>query len=156
MNERKLKEIKTFISNQSSESKIYIGSDSEQYKLNGKWMVDYYTVCVIHIDGCRGCKVFGEKTQEPDYTQDKRKPQYRLMQEVYKASELYLQLQDCLEDRYCEVHLDLNSSKKFISNLIVDQAIGYIKGTCNVIPMIKPNSWAASHCADRFLKTGTM
>jgi predicted RNase H-related nuclease YkuK (DUF458 family) len=149
-----IEQVRQFIINSSPESKIYVGADSEQYKIAGKWMVDYYTVCVVHIDGHRGCKVFGEKTSERDYTQDKRKPQYRLMQEVYKASELYLKIADVIGDRHCEVHLDLNPSKKHVSNMIVDQAVGYIRGTCNVIPMIKPHSWAASHCADRFLRIG--
>jgi predicted RNase H-related nuclease YkuK (DUF458 family) len=48
-----------------------------------------------------------------------------------------------------EVHLDLNPKKNYASNLIVDQAIGYIRGTCNVIPLIKPEAFAASYCADR-------
>jgi len=74
------------------------------------------------------------------------------MQEVYKASELYLELADAIGEREVEVHLDLNPSKKHISNQIVDQAIGYIKSTCNVVPMIKPDAWAASSVADRFLK----
>jgi predicted RNase H-related nuclease YkuK (DUF458 family) len=74
------------------------------------------------------------------------------MQEVYKASELYLAIEEAIGPREVEVHLDLNPSKKYVSNLIVDQAIGYIKSTCNVIPMIKPNSWAATSVADRFLK----
>ena len=74
------------------------------------------------------------------------------MQEVYKASELYLALQESIGEREVEVHLDLNPSKKYVSNLIVENAVGYIKSTCNVVPMIKPNSWAASSVADRLLK----
>jgi predicted RNase H-related nuclease YkuK (DUF458 family) len=32
----------------------------------------------------------------------------------------------------------------------MQEAIGYIRGTCNVIPLIKPNAFAASYAADRF------
>jgi hypothetical protein len=32
---------------------------------------------------------------------------------------------------------------------VLSQAIGYIKGTCNVIPLVKPQAFAASYCADR-------
>jgi predicted RNase H-related nuclease YkuK (DUF458 family) len=32
----------------------------------------------------------------------------------------------------------------------VTQAIGYIMGTCNMKPKIKPNAFAASIAADRF------
>ena len=33
---------------------------------------------------------------------------------------------------------------------VVAQAIGYIRGTCNVIPMVKPEAFAASYAADRY------
>jgi len=147
-----LDEVRSFIQAQSLESKIFIGCDSEVFKRNDKWMINYYSVVVIHIDKHKGCKIFGQKTTETDYTKDKKKPLYRLMQEVYKASELYLSLSDVIDPRDVEVHLDLNPSKKHISNQIVEQAIGYIKSTCNVVPMIKPSAWAATSVADRFLK----
>jgi predicted RNase H-related nuclease YkuK (DUF458 family) len=35
------------------------------------------------------------------------------------------------------------------SSCVVQQAIGYIRGTCNVIPMVKPQAFAASYAADR-------
>ena len=147
-----LNEVREFIQNEPLESKIYIGCDSEVFKRNTKWYIDYYSVVVIHKNKHNGCKVFGQKTTEIDYTKDKKKPLYRLMQEVYKASELYLALQESIGEREVEVHLDLNPSKKYVSNLIVENAVGYIKSTCNVVPMIKPNSWAASSVADRLLK----
>lgn len=147
-----IEEVREFIRNESDTTKIYLGCDSEVHKKNNKWYVNYYSVVVIHHNGRNGAKVFGFKTTEIDYTKDKRKPLYRLMQEVYKASELYLSLIDSIGDREVEVHLDLNPNKKYVSNMIVDQAIGYIKGTCNVVPLIKPNSWAASSVADKFLR----
>jgi predicted RNase H-related nuclease YkuK (DUF458 family) len=54
-----------------------------------------------------------------------------------------------LEDRYVEVHLDINPDEKYGSSCVVQQAIGYIKGTCNVVPMVKPRAFAASYAADR-------
>jgi predicted RNase H-related nuclease YkuK (DUF458 family) len=147
-----IQEVREFIQNEPLQSKIYIGCDSEIFKRNDKWFIDYYSVVVIHKNKHNGCKVFGRKVTEIDYTKDKRKPLYRLMQEVYKASELYLELADAIGEREVEVHLDLNPSKKYVSNQIVEQAIGYIKSTCNVVPMIKPDAWAATSVADRFLK----
>jgi predicted RNase H-related nuclease YkuK (DUF458 family) len=35
------------------------------------------------------------------------------------------------------------------SSCVVDEAIGYIRGTCNVLPMVKPQAFAATYCADR-------
>lgn len=147
-----LEEVKSYIKNENINSKIYLGCDSETRYVKDQWYIYYYLVVVIHHNRRNGCKVFGEKTIEKDYIADKRKPTYRLMQEVFKVSELYLKLEDSFGDRDVEVHLDLNPSKKYVSNLIVDQAIGYVKGTCNIIPLIKPDSWAASCVADKFLK----
>lgn len=141
---------KAFIASQSPETKVYVGGDSERHKVNGVWYADYTVCVVVHIDGCHGCRVFGEVVRERDYDQKKNKPHLRLMNEVYKIAELFLKIQDAVGDRVCEVHLDINEKKNTVSNEVMDQAVGYIRGTCNVVPMIKPNSPAASFCADRF------
>jgi predicted RNase H-related nuclease YkuK (DUF458 family) len=52
-------------------------------------------------------------------------------------------------NRQVEVHLDINPNEQHGSSCVIAQAIGYIKGTCNVIPMVKPNAFAASYAADR-------
>jgi predicted RNase H-related nuclease YkuK (DUF458 family) len=144
-----LAEVKNFIVAQSPSTKIYIGADSELFKMDVKWYADYTLAVVVHIDGCHGCKIFGEVQRELDYDQKKSKPAMRLMNEVYKVSELFQSLADVLEDRYVEVHLDINPNELYGSSCVVQQAIGYIKGTCNVVPMVKPNAFAASYAADR-------
>lgn len=143
-------EVKQFIDARGPNSRIYIGGDSERFKMNGEFFADYMLVVVVHIDGKHGCKVFGEIQRERDYDQKKNKPRMRLMTEVYKIAELYLKLADVLEDRDVQVHLDINSDEKYGSSCVVSEAIGYIKGVCNVVPFIKPDSFVASHCADRF------
>ena len=142
-------EVKAFIEKQSPSTKIYIGADSERFRLDGKWYADYTLAVVIHIDGCHGCKIFGEVQRELDFDQKKSKPAMRLMNEVYKVSELFQYLADVLEDRYVEVHLDINPNEMYGSSCVIQQAIGYIKGTCNVVPMVKPRAFAASYAADR-------
>lgn len=142
--------VREFISKQSKATKIYIGGDSERFRANGKWYADYTVVVVVHVDGCRGAKVFGETTREEDFDQKKNRPSMRLMGEVYRVAGLYLELADTLKDRYVEVHLDINPNKKYGSSCVIEQAVGYIKGTCNVTPQIKPNAWAASFGADRW------
>jgi predicted RNase H-related nuclease YkuK (DUF458 family) len=144
-----LNEVKAFIRAQSPSTKIYIGADSERFKMNGQWHADYTLAVVVHIDGHSGCKIFGEVHREVDYDQKKSKPAMRLMNEVYKVSALFQELADVLEDRHVEVHLDINPDERFGSSCVVQQAIGYIKGTCNVVPMVKPNAFAASYAADR-------
>lgn len=144
-----LDEVKNFILAQTPSTKVYIGADSERFKVDGKWYADYTLAVVVHIDGCHGCKIFGEVQRELDYDQKKSKPALRLMNEVYKVSDLFQSLADVLHDRHVEVHLDINPNLMFGSSCVVQQAIGYIKGTCNVIPMVKPNAFAASYAADR-------
>ena len=145
-----LEEVKEFIQNQPLTSKIYIGGDSERFRFNDAWYADYTIVVVIHIEGKHGCKIFGETIRERDFDQRKDKPRYRLMNEVYKIAELYIKLADVLEDRDVEVHLDINPDEKFGSSCVINEAIGYIKGMCNVIPIVKPYAFAASGAADRF------
>ena len=145
-----LDEVREFITSQSPETKVYIGCDSERFKMDGVWYADYILAVVVHIDGKHGCKLFGEVQRERDYDQKVSRPRFRLMNEAYKLSELYLKLADVLEDRYVEIHLDINPSEKHGSYCALQEAIGYIRGTCNVVPMVKPNAFAASYAAYRY------
>ena len=144
-----IQEIKSFIEAQGPETKIYLGADSERYKHNGKWYADYTIAVVVHIDGRHGCKIFGEVQTELDYDAKNSKPSMRLMNEVYKVAELYQKIVDVVEDRHVEIHLDINPDEKHNSSIVIQQAVGYIKGMCNVVPMVKPKAFAASYAADR-------
>ncbi len=143
-------EVRAFIQSQTPETKIYLGADSERFQINGVWHADYITVCVIHKNGKNGCKVFGSVVRERDYDQQKDKPRMRLMNEVMKVCQLYLDLEDCFDGRVVEVHLDINPDTKYGSSCVINEAVGYVKGMCNVVPLVKPNAWTASYCADRF------
>ena len=144
-----IQEVAEFIRNESLESKIYIGGDSERFMINGVWYADYTLVVVVHKNGKNGCRIFGGIERERDFDQRKDKPSMRLMTEVYKIADLYLKLGEVLEDRHVEVHLDINPNEMHGSFCVLNQAIGYIKGMCNVVPMVKPNAFAASYAADR-------
>lgn len=145
-----LQEVINFIQAQGPETKVYIGADSERVKVGGVWFADYILAVVVHIDGRHGCKIFGEVNRERDYDKKANKPAFRLMNEVYKVADLYLRLHEAIEDRHVEVHLDINPDEHYGSSCVVQQAIGYIKGTCNVVPLVKPKAFAASYAADRF------
>jgi len=150
MNNMDLDEVREFIMNCSETTCIYIGADSERYRGKDElWYADYTLAVVVHYDGSRGCKVFGSVSRERDYDQRKDRPAYRLMNEVYKAAQLYMDLAESIGDRHAEVHLDINPNIVHGSSCVVQQAVGYIRGTCNVTPMIKPKAFAASYAADR-------
>lgn len=149
-----IQEVEHFIRDLGPETKVYIGCDSERFRQDGVWFADYTLAIVVHINGREGCKIFGEVQRERDFDAKAGRPAVRLMNEVYKVSELYLKLQDVLHDRHVEIHLDINPNEAHGSSCVVNQAIGYIKGVCNVVPMIKPSAFAASYAADRFKSLG--
>ena len=142
-------QVEKFIAAQGPGTKIYLGADSERFRESGGWWAEYTTVVVVHINGKNGCKIFGEVDRERDYDQRSDRPSMRLMNEVYRVSELFQRLAPVLTDRPVEVHLDINPNEMHASSCVVQQAIGYIRGTCNVIPMVKPQAFAASYAADR-------
>ena len=145
-----LDEVRDFIENTSESTHIYIGADSERHRRHGIWWADYATVVVVHFDGNRGAKVFGEIVTERDYDQSKDKPRMRLMNEVMKAAQMYLDLADAIGDRKYEVHIDINPDLKHGSSCVINEAVGYIKGMTGVTPKVKPSAWAASIAADKF------
>jgi uncharacterized protein len=146
-----IEEVKRFISNTSSETKIYIGSDSVRYKRGEIWFAEYCTVVVVHYDGNSGCKIFGKLESERDYDQKRDKPRMRLMNEVIKTAQMFIELAEPISDRHVEIHLDINPNVKYGSSCVISEAVGYIKGMCNVVPFVKPDAFAASVAADRLL-----
>ena len=145
-----IEEVKEFIHNSSATSNIYIGADSERYRgRDDKWYAEYTVAIVVHLDGSRGCKVFGKVSSERDYDKRHDRPACRLMNEVYRASEMYLELFEAIGDRHCEVHLDINPDEMHGSSCVIQQATGYIRGMCGFAPKVKPEAFAASYAADR-------
>lgn len=143
-------EVRDFIRNTSDTTCVYIGADSERYRdKEDKWCASYTVAIVVHYDGNKGCKVFGDVSTERDYDNRHDRPALRLMNEVYRAAQMYLDLADSIGNRHCEVHLDINPDIVHGSSCVVQQAIGYIRGVCNVVPMVKPDAFAASYAADR-------
>lgn len=145
-----LEKVKEFIRNTSSTTSIYIGADSERYRgRNDQWYADYTVAIVIHMDSSRGCKVFGKVDTERDFDNRHDRPATRLMNEVYRAAQMYLDLIDAIGDRHCEVHLDINPDEMHGSSCVIQQATGYIRGMCGFTPKVKPEAFSASYAADR-------
>jgi predicted RNase H-related nuclease YkuK (DUF458 family) len=143
-----IQEVADFVNSCSADTKIYIGCDSERLAVGGVWHADYTTAVVVHIDGNSGCKIFGAVERQRDYEQS-NKPRLRLMNEVYRVADLYLKLSAQVAHDI-EVHLDLNPDEVYGSSVVVNEAMGYIRGMCGVIPFVKPDAFAASYAADRF------
>jgi predicted RNase H-related nuclease YkuK (DUF458 family) len=142
--------VREFIKNSSNATRVYIGADSYRFRgRNEKWYAEYTVAVVVHIDGNKGCKIFGKVDSEQDYDNRHDRPALRLMNEVFRASQMYLDLAEAIGDRYFEVHLDINPNEMHGSSCVITQAVGYVRGVCNVVPMVKPEAFAASYAADR-------
>lgn len=128
--------------------RVYLGCDSIRYKKNRQWWARYVTVLVVHINNMHGCKIFGYVEHEKDYDPKQDKPRLRLMNEVYKVAECYLDFGELLEDREVEIHLDVNPKLEHASSAVVSSAKGYIMGMTGITPLLKPVAFAASYAAD--------
>lgn len=142
-------EVRDFVETLDENTKLYIGCDSERHKVGKQWYADYILAVVVHINGNNGCKIFGAVQREMDFDQKYNRPRMRLMNEVYKVSELFLELSKVIPNDI-EVHLDINPNEMYGSSCVINEAVGYIRGTCNVVPLVKPQAFAASYAADRF------
>jgi len=145
-----IEKVREFIRNTSSATSVYIGADSERYRgRDDQWYADYTVAIVIHMDSSRGCKVFGKVDSERDFDNRHDRPATRLMNEVYRAAQMYLDLIEAIGDRHCEVHLDINPDEMHGSSCVIQQATGYIRGMCGFPPKVKPEAFSASYAADR-------
>jgi predicted RNase H-related nuclease YkuK (DUF458 family) len=144
-----IEEIVDFVSTLSPETKIYIGADSERFRINDVWYADYSTIAAIHMNSKNGCRIFGCVDRVRDYQRENDRPKVRLMGEVYRVAQLYTELASVLDNEIV-VHLDLNPDHRYVSNMVVNEALGYVKAMCGVTPVIKPMAWAATAAADRF------
>lgn len=139
-------------------TKAYFGADSSRFKIDGVWYADYMVVLVIHINGKNGCKIFGETTRELDFDRSRAdRPFNRMMTETAKVIEFYNKLKPYIEpyilsipDFDMAIHLDINPNNQYGSSCAVSSAVGLVKATCNIEPMIKPLAPMASYAADRY------
>ena len=137
----------------TQDTKIYIGTDSVRFRKDGRWYAKYASVCVVHINGKNGCRVFKHRSIEPDYDVKKNRPSLRLMNEVMKSCELYIQLAPFIDEFECEIHCDVNIDPKHGSNCVATQAAGYVLGVTGLTEdqvKLKPNAFAASFGADHY------
>jgi predicted RNase H-related nuclease YkuK (DUF458 family) len=146
--------VRDFISKEGPETKYYIGCDSDCFRRDGNFYGTFVSVLVIHKNGNNGCKLFGKVETERIYIPHKNQS-LRLMTEVYKVTELYMELQDLLKGKSVEIHLDINPESTHKSHVILSQASGYVKGVCGITPKIKPHAFAASQAADRLIRVKT-
>ena len=132
----------------SPDSSVYIGCDSIRFKKNKMWYAKYSTVIIVHMDSKRGCKLFHESVDMPDFGNLKQ----RLLNEVQMAVLAATSIIDVLGDRHMEVHLDINPNPKHKSSIAIKEALGWVKGSLGLDAKVKPASFAATHAADHAVR----
>lgn len=144
-----LEEVVSFIRAQSPETSVYVGGDSQGYKHNDENWTLFIVIIGVHIDGCKGVKVFKQAEWLRDYSGSMRQ---RLIAEVSMIVSIAGAIMDRIGNRRFQIHLDINSDEKHASNAVIKEAIGYVKGVLGVEPRTKPESFMASIGADRWTK----
>jgi predicted RNase H-related nuclease YkuK (DUF458 family) len=139
--------VKNEIRNSSLSTAVYVGCDSRRFKRNGTFYAVYTTVVVLHIDQCRGCKIYGFRKIKPDFGNIRE----RMLTEVEYAVTVGYELLDVIENRRFEIHIDVNPDPRHKSHAAVKEALGYVIGM-GLVPRIKPQAPIASTAADHFGK----
>ena len=157
-----VKEVSDYIIDHPN-SKIFFGCDSQKISKKNKKNKNtkntkntkrtrYITVVVCYEKDCS--KIFAEISFEEDYDSNPGRPTLRLMNEVYKVSEIISRFNSVLDDREWSCHLDISPKPENGSNCVFQQAVGYIKGMHGIDPVVKPDAWCSSTIADHIVKHG--
>lgn len=142
-----IEEIKSLIENSSQTTAIYVGCDSRVTQKSPKGgKATYVTVVVVHMDGNKGARVFRDVQTIPDFNQLR----VRLMNEVYFATNIAMELVDIIGTRPFEIHLDVNPNPNHKSSIVVKEATGYVFGVLGIKPKLKPDAFTASAVADHY------
>ena len=143
-----IEQAKQAILESSPSSSVYIGCDSIRFRKNNMWYAKYSTVVIVHMDSKKGCKLFHESVDMPDYGNIKQ----RLLMEVQLAVTTATDVLDVLGERHMEIHLDINPNPAHKSNVAVKEALGWVKGSLGLDAKIKPSAFAATHAADHAVR----
>lgn len=150
-------EVRDYIATHTNaQTRYYVGADSSAFRKfdpktgKNEWFAEYTLAFAVHrhTEGGigQGVKCFGESVVERVYDKNRGRPAGRLMRECVLLSEFFLKLYPLLEDKeFIELHMDISKDKKNGSSCIVEQAIGYLKGICGNLAVVKVKNDA--HCA---------
>ena len=148
--QKQIEEMVELLYDLDENTKIYLGCDSVRFKKDGRRYAKFATVAVVHMNGKNGCRVFRHKSVEPDYDMKSSRPSMRLMNEVQKVCELYVQLAPFIDSFPIEIHLDVNVDPKHGSNCVAQQAAGYVISMTGIEPKLKPDAFSSSFAADHY------
>lgn len=138
----------------TNEFNIYIGCDSLP---NGKSTATYSTVLCLYRVGKGAHIIYNRESKVKVYGNTKNeKLKNRLWDEIYRIVDLATILTDSdlfNEKRITDfqIHIDVNPNEKYESNVIHNQAVGYIN-SMGLDAYVKPDSPAATFVSDHLCR----
>lgn len=118
---------------------VHVGTDSLQ---TGRY-TQFVTVVVI-LNPPKGGRVAYIREVVPRISSLRQ----RLMKEVWMSVELAMQLPEHPE---LTVHIDANAQERYMSSKYLQELVGMVVGQ-GFKALYKPDSWAATHCADHVVR----
>ena len=121
---------------------VHIGTDSLQ---SGRF--SHFVTVVVILTPHKG----GRVAYRPQVVSRINSLRERLLTEVWKSVDLGLRCSPLVKGELT-VHIDANPVAKHRSSAYVQELVGMVVGQ-GFRALIKPEAWAASHCADRVVRT---
>jgi len=140
-------DLQDFLSKESDSTIIHIGTDAQKASTKNK--CNYVTCVIVHDPLGRGARVF--------YLKFRNISTNNLWEKLYNETMLSLQVSVELTEKmeYARdrilVHVDANPDPRFKSSDHVKALAGMVVGY-GFRHVLKPDSWASSHCADHIVK----
>lgn len=143
LSDLRIPDILDFIRDASREGQaVHLGTDSLQ---SGR-LTQFVTVVVI-LTPRKGGRVAYRREVVPRI----KSLRERLLKEVWRSVDLGLQCSPVVPGELT-VHIDANPVVRHKSSTYVQELVGLVVGQ-GFRALIKPEAWAASHCADHIVRT---
>lgn len=143
LSDQPVEDIQTFVAEATRGGQpVHIGTDSLQ---TGRF-TQFCTVIAILTPGKGGRAAYCREVV-PRMTSLRE----RLMKEVWKSVEVGMML-DSFIPGDLTLHVDANPNEKHMSSKYIQELVGLVVGQGFGV-RIKPDAWAASHCADFIVRT---
>lgn len=124
---------------------VSVGCDS--HYIGGNYL--FAVVIAVHIPRSGGFFYFARTRRKDKALKD---IMYRLMEETKMSINVACQIRDIIgHERKIDVHLDINTDKRFASFPVLQPASSWVK-SMGFTAVAKPDAWAASGLADSFAK----
>lgn len=137
-----VQDILAFINNETQDGQVvHIGTDSLQ---TGRY-TQFVTIVAI-LNPPKGGRVVYSRDIVPRITSLRE----RLNKEVWYSINLAMQVSDQPD---LTIHIDANPDEKFMSSKYLQELAGLVVGQ-GFKALWKPESWAATHCADFVVRSG--